>query len=374
MFSVMIEQEGYKIATPDAIETPALVVFEAVVDHNVAAMTEEAGRAERIMPHVKTHKSDAVVRKQLEAGVAGFKCATIKELEMVLEAGACEAILSYPLVQESKVERFADLVSAFAQARIHAIVSSISHVEVLAFVAEKKSVKLRVMLDLDAGQHRTGVEFGEPATLLYKRIADEGSLEGSGFHIYDGHEHFGDYAQRQAAANCHIDAASELKLSLESAGMEVERIVGGSSFSYPFYAHADGMHGSPGTCIYWDTGYQSVLPEAPFRFAALVLSQVVDRHPDQKTFTTDLGIKGISGDPPLANRAHLLGETQVCLVKQNEEHGVFACDEELPQIGTYLLAAPGHVCTTTVRYPGSFVIGDTGQIVDYYPHTARDRH
>ena len=73
MFSVMIEQEGYKIATPDAIETPALVVFEAVVDHNIAAMTEEAGRAERIMPHVKTHKSDAVVRKQLEAGVAGFK-------------------------------------------------------------------------------------------------------------------------------------------------------------------------------------------------------------------------------------------------------------------------------------------------------------
>ena len=65
-----------------------MVLFEAMVDHNIAAMAEEAGGAARLMPHVKTHKSQAVAGKQLESGVSGFKCATLRELQMVLEAGA----------------------------------------------------------------------------------------------------------------------------------------------------------------------------------------------------------------------------------------------------------------------------------------------
>lgn len=370
---MMIEQDGYLIADPDGIQTPAMVVFEAVVDHNIVAMAEEAGGAQDLMPHVKTHKSDAITRKQLESGVAGFKCATLKELSMVLEVGAIEVVLSYPQVQRCKVERLADLVSAYPQARIHTIVSSACHVDVLSSVAAQRSVMLHVMLDLDAGQHRTGVAFGEPAKELYRRIATAESLQGSGFHIYDGHEHFSDRIQREAAANCHLEDIRKLKFSLESEGMGVDRIVGGSSFSYPFYARAEGMMGSPGTCIYWDTGYQSSLRDAPFRYAALVLTQVVDRHFNQKTFTTDLGIKGIAADPPMANRCHLLGVPEARLTKQNEEHAVFTCGGEIPDIGVYLLAIPGHVCTTTMRFPGSFAVGESGQVIDYYPHTARDR-
>ena len=369
----MIDTNVYRISDPDGIETPAMVLFEAMVDHNIAAMAEEAGGASRLMPHVKTHKSQAVAGKQLESGVSGFKCATLRELQMVLEAGAAEAILSYPLVQRSKVERFAGMTAAHPDAAVHAIVSSDSHVDVLASVAREKSLTLRAMLDLDAGQHRTGVAFGEPALALYRRLGDEDHLQGSGLHIYDGHEHFSDPALREAAANRHIEEARKLIASLEAEGMEAGFVVGGSTFSYPFYARAEGMLGSPGACIYWDAGYQGGMPDTPFRFAALVLTQVVDRHPDQKTFTTDLGYKGIAGDPPVPNRASLLGMGHARLAKQNEEHGVFACDGDLPEIGTYLLAVPGHVCPTTVRYPGSFVIDGEGQVVDYYPHSARDR-
>jgi D-serine deaminase-like pyridoxal phosphate-dependent protein len=42
-------------------------------------------------------------------------------------------------------------------------------------------------------------------------------------------------------------------------------------------------------------------------------------------------------------------------------------------VGTYLLAVPGHACSTTVRYPGAYVVDAAGEVVDYYPHTARDR-
>jgi D-serine deaminase-like pyridoxal phosphate-dependent protein len=115
------------------------------------------------------------------------------------------------------------------------------------------------------------------------------------------------------------------------------------------------------------------MPDMPFRCAALVLTQVVDRYPDEGTITTDLGYKGISSDLPECDRAVLLGHEMAQLVHQSEEHGVFRFPGELPDIGDYLLAVPGHICPTTIRYPGSHVIDAAGQVVDYFLHTARDR-
>jgi D-serine deaminase-like pyridoxal phosphate-dependent protein len=61
------------------------------------------------------------------------------------------------------------------------------------------------------------------------------------------------------------------------------------------------------------------------------------------------------------------------LISQSEEHGVFRVSGELPPVGAYLLAVPGHICPTTIRYPGIHVIDSAGEVVDYYLHTARDR-
>jgi len=133
------------------------------------------------------------------------------------------------------------------------------------------------------------------------------------------------------------------------------------------------MHGSPGTFVYWDAGYSTVMPDMPFGWAALILTQVVDRFPASGTITTDLGCKGVSADLPLQDRAFLLGHEAARLVLQAEEHGVFQMSGTLPQVGDYLLAVPGHICPTTICYPGIHVLDSRGQVVDYYLHTARDR-
>jgi D-serine deaminase-like pyridoxal phosphate-dependent protein len=369
----MIEVGDYIVQEPDTIETPAMLVFEEQVDHNIQAMGQLGGGSENLFPHVKTHKSAAIAAKQIAAGVCGFKCATLKELEMVLEAGAKAAVLSYPQVQKIKVERFAALVKAHADAWIATIVSAPLHLEVFSQVAQERQIQLKAMLDVDAGMRRTGIPPGQDALALYQRINADPHLEEAGLHVYDGHEHIIDDDARDAAAQSHIEDIRAFKAQLEAAGSAVPRIVCGGTFSFQYYARAEGMHGSPGTCIYWDKGYGSTLPDMPFRWAALILTQVVDRHPDHKTFTTDLGYKAIAGDPPVAKRATLLGLEEANLILQNEEHGVFSLDSQLPAVGTYLLALPGHVCPTTMRYPGSFVMNNAGEVVDYYPHTARDR-
>jgi len=369
----MLECDGYRIANPEAIETPAMMVFQARLEDNITALCELVGGGQHLMVHVKTHKSEAVTRQQIEAGIAGFKCATLRELEMVLEAGAAEAILAYPMAQAIKARRYCEVAGSHDRARVHATVSTSLHVELIEEAAAACSQQVSVMLDLDVGMHRTGIGVGEGAVALYRQIAAAPHLEPGGLHLYDGHEHIQDPATRQAATGRHIERVQQLKAELESAGMAVPRVVGGGSFSFPYYARTEGWHGSPGTCVYWDTGYADSMPDMPFSYAALVLLQVVDRHPEEGTVTTDLGCKAIAGDPPTQKRARLVSQPEARLLLQNEEHGIFAWPGDLPEVGTYLLAVPGHVCPTTIRYPGSLVVDEAGEVVDFYPHTARDR-
>ncbi|HJP33817.1 MAG TPA: alanine racemase [Candidatus Latescibacteria bacterium] len=369
----MIEHDPYFIADPDAIETPAMVVFEQQLDANIADLCGLVGGGANLMAHVKTHKSEAIARKQLAAGIAGFKCATLQELELALDAGAPEAILAYPMVQSLKAERFGRIADAHGEARVYATAGDILHVEVLSRAAIGRDRPLLVMLDLDVGMHRTGASLAG-AESVYAEIHKASGLQAAGIHAYDGHEHFQDPDGRAGAAHKHIDDLKALKSRLETGGMAVPRIVAGGSFSFPYYARTEGFHGSPGTVIYWDINGTTRMPDQPFRWAAMVLCQVVERRPEQQTITTDLGVKAIASDPPLASRARLLGHMDARLLLQNEEHGVFLWPgEDLPAVGDYLLAVPGHVCPTTIRYPGSFVIDAEGTVVDFYPHTARDR-
>ncbi len=369
----MITCQDYSVADPDALETPAMLLFQDMMDYNIRSVCEIVGGGENLIAHVKTHKSEAVARKQVEHGINGFKCATLKELEMVLQAGARKAILSYPQVQERKIERLCDLVSCHPDAWIATIISTPCHLEVLTVVATRRKQSLRVMLDLDAGMQRTGIGFGPDATKLYREIDAQPFLQPSGFHLYDGHDDFSDVLQRETAAQRNIESLQEFQQQIESAGMPVPCVVAGGSFSFAYYARTEGMYGSPGTFIYWDAGYSTAMSDMPFRWAALILTQVVDRYPDAGTVTTDLGSKGISSDLPVEKRAYLLGQDTAQSIHQSEEHGVFRIPGELPCVGAYLLAVPGHICPTTIRYPGIHVIDSAGEVVDYYLHTARDR-
>ena len=90
----MITWQDYSVVDPDALETPAMLLFQDKMDHNIRSVCEIAGGGQNLMVHVKTHKSEEVARKQVELGINGFKCATLKELEMVAKAGARKVILS----------------------------------------------------------------------------------------------------------------------------------------------------------------------------------------------------------------------------------------------------------------------------------------
>ena len=109
-----------------------------------------------------------------------------------------------------------------------------------------------MMLDLDSGMHRTGIGMGHAAMDLYRVIDNHPFLEASGLHWYDGHDMFCEAQQREAAAQRHIESLQEFRRQIESAGMPVPFVVAGGAYSFEYYARTAGMHGSPGSFIYWD--------------------------------------------------------------------------------------------------------------------------
>ena len=368
----MIGWNGYKLRDPDNISTPAMLVFREVMENNIA-LCNRIGGTENLMVHVKTHKSLEVTRIQLEAGVAGFKASTLRELEMVLEAGAKVAVLAYPLAQARKAERLAKLCAAHPDAAVHAIVSKPLHVKLLEGAGARHGQPLKALLDLDVGMSRTGVAPGQGAEEIYRSLHEGEHVEATGLHAYDGHDHEPNPARREILAAAHIEEVKRFRDLARGQGWSVDLIVGGGTFSFPYYAREEGMFGSPGNFIYWDAHYADLMPDMPFRWAAFVLTQVVDSYPERGLFTTDLGNKAVAPDRPIPERAVLPNLPNAQLRAQNEEHGVFEITGEVPKVGSYLLAAPGHVCPTTIKYPHSLWIDSDGNVTGVNEHTARDR-
>jgi D-serine deaminase-like pyridoxal phosphate-dependent protein len=71
-----------------AVETPMPVVELSVVERNVRRLQEACDRAGVAnWPHIKTHKSVAMARLQIEAGAAGITCQKLGEAEVMADAG-----------------------------------------------------------------------------------------------------------------------------------------------------------------------------------------------------------------------------------------------------------------------------------------------
>jgi len=365
--------EDYIVATPDEIETPALLVFEDKLDENIRALVEQVGGADNLMPHVKTHKSAEILRRQMASGIRKFKCATLRECEMVAAEGAMELLLAYPLAQDLKVRRFVEMQKQYAKTKWNALASWPVHFELFSAAAVEAETTISVMVDLDVGMHRTGIDPGEPAFRLSTQIAKMPGLIFGGLHAYDGHNNQTDLADRESAAQQVLTIVRALQHRLEKAGLITPSIVMGGSPCYPYYAREPGILGSPGTVVYWDGNYMNQMPDMPFRCAALVLTQVVDVNPALGLVTLDLGSKAICSDGDTSKRAEFPGYPGVTIVKQNEEHGVVQTNGHELQIGDYLLAIPGHVCTAVVRYSGAFLIDESGNVSGRIKHTARDR-
>ena len=368
-----MKKDIYELNHPDRIDTPAMITYSHIVEQNISEIINLAGGADRIVPHAKTHKSSDVLKMQIDAGIKSFKCATVSEAEMFARSGANEIVMAYPLIHPRKLERLDNLLSEFPRVSIRSIVSMEAHLQKLSDVMVGSGNHIGVYMDLDTGMRRTGVQPGEGAKIFYEKILEYKNIEPIGIHVFDGETtYLEDSDLRREMVEANISRMELVWDHLAKKGIPVTDNLAGGSWSFRYYLGKDNIRATPGTWVYWDSR-NALIDDLNFQIASLILGQVIDEDPDMDTVTVDIGSKASSSDQPLEHRFRVIGCPKSVVVAQSEEHGVVKLNGDILEVGDYVLAAPGHACTLTVKFPFTHVISDRGDVVGRFNHDARDR-
>lgn len=363
----------YRIGDTREILSPGLVIFRDLVEKNLEEMIRVAGAVERLRPHCKTHKMREIAQMEIARGIAKHKCATIAEAEMLAEAGAKDIFLAYNPVGPN-IRRVAQFAAKYPDVRFAVTADHAGPIAALGDAMASAGKTVSVLLDIDCGQHRTGVPVGPAARKLYEQIAKTKGLQPGGFHVYDGHNHQTNLDERRAAVVGAWEPAAKLRDELVAAGLPVPRIVAGGTCSFPIFAGIKdpALELSPGTIVFNDWGYSEMFPDLRFTPAAMLLTRVVSR-PTANRVTFDLGYKAVASDPPAGNRLRFPDLPDAKTVLQNEEHLVIETSEaERYQPGDEILAMPRHICPTCALHKEVYVVSG-GKLVGTWRVAARDR-
>jgi D-serine deaminase-like pyridoxal phosphate-dependent protein len=362
----------YALRDASDLLSPGLLIYRDLVRRNLQDMIAMAQGAERLRPHVKTHKMAEIIRMAEALGIRKHKCATIAEAEMVAAAGGSDVLLSYPLTGPN-LKRFALLVRGYRNTTFRATVDHPDSARALSAAMEGLERPVPVLVDLEIGMGRTGIEPGESAAELYALVDRLPNLVVDGFHAYDGQIHDSDREDRRRLAKEGTERTLALRERILKLGMAVPRLVLGGTPTFPLHAELDipGVECSPGTTVLQDDSYSSRYQDLPFTPAALLLTRVVS-HPRPGRLCLDLGHKAVASDPA-GPRARLLDLDDARPVGHSEEHLVIetAHADRFP-IGTAMLAIPTHICPTVALHRRAYVIED-GEVVGQWEVTARDR-
>jgi D-serine deaminase-like pyridoxal phosphate-dependent protein len=362
--------EWYQLSNEADVPSPALLIFEERVEHNLRLMLQIAGGPARLRPHVKTHKLGPIVARQLALGITRFKCATVAEAEMCADAGAPDVLLAFPAVGPN-VARLCVLAKHFPRTRFSALVDDASAIRALGLAAVQAGLMLDVFLDLDCGMHRTGALPDAGAQELYRLLSMTPGLHAAGLHAYDGHLHESDPEARRAQCEAAFAPVLALRRELESAGLPVPVLVASGSPTFPMHAAQTDRECSPGTTVLWDFGYGDKFADLPFQHAAVLLTRVISK-PGPNRLCLDLGHKAVAAENP-PPRVRLLELPDAVAVMHSEEHLVI----ETPRaaefaVGDTLHGIPRHVCPTVALYSEAVVVR-AGAAVERWPIAARAR-
>jgi D-serine deaminase-like pyridoxal phosphate-dependent protein len=294
------------------------------------------------------------------------------EAQLLGTVGAEDVVIAYQLLGPA-IGLYLDICERFPETTYKSIVDSHDALLALADKAQKRGSKAEVMIDLDIGMNRTGIQPGKQALELYRLIADTPGVVAAGIHAYDGHVHESDRGKRATIAAEIYERMTAFRRQLETAGLPVPEFIIGGTPTFTCYAEYPNVILSPGTCILQDGGYLDLFPDLEFEPAALVFGRILSV-PGKNTITVDCGSKAVSSDSANA-RGRIINMDGTVPGRQNEEHWVFSCDAAVDAyaIGDDVYILPTHICTTVALYSQAVTVGRNGEVTGSWPISARDR-
>ncbi|KAG1692649.1 hypothetical protein DVH05_025128 [Phytophthora capsici] len=376
------------------IRTPSVVLDEKRLLQNIERMQALAtANHVNIRPHAKTHKTREIAAMQLAAGACGLTVSKPSEALQFLRGdvpGLKSVTLAYPVVQSNKVEEVIKAAQA-AGVEFQLTVDSPEGVDAAQKAAEACGSTLKLLIHIDVGYHRVGIEENDPKLLqLAQRIDKTSSLEFRGLLSHAGHAY-----RCKSKAECSEVAETErqivvrIKSTLESNGIPVPVVSVGSTLTEAARKSFEGITEiRPGNYVFLDRTPVRMGLFSVQDVALTVLVTVVSSN--NYNFIVDAGSKVLSSDgarsagdfgsscfglafyekdfervvkEPTQNKSVLDdGKELICfeVTSLSEEHGWVKKIEGIPSpaIGERLIIVPNHSCVVSNLTDTFYVQGE----------------
>jgi D-serine deaminase-like pyridoxal phosphate-dependent protein len=323
----------------DALDSPQLLLDLDVVDANAQRLLQGLrGRPIDVRVHFKSLKCSGLARYLGRHGLTRFLAAKLNEAEVLADGGITDVFVANQVVGPIKLRRIAELAR---RAQVRVCVDDANNVAALSGAAQAAGSTLGVLVEVDTGMARCGVEPGEPALALARRIVASPGLRFVGLQGYDGHlQLIPDAAERREKSHAASEKLVGTGRLIASAGLPVEVITGGGTGTWEFVAEHPGITEiQPGSFLLMDAAYHAVRPE--FACSLSVMATVVSRRPGW--YVLDAGSKAISKD---FGMPVVKGRPQHRIDRLSEEHTRVLTDDPGVKVGDRFEVIPAHCCAT----------------------------
>ena len=344
------------------IETPALLVDLTALERNIRVMADAfSGTRTALRPHYKTHKCPEIAKMQMAAGAKGMTCAKLTEAETLTEAGIKDILIANQIIDPQKITRLARMAH---KTRVTVCADNAQNIHCLSKAAQAAGTQLRVLVELEVGMRRCGVDTREEALTLARQIINAEGLVFEGLQAYTGNlSHVCNREERAAGVRAATEKIMDTAAFLRTNGVAVKQISGSGTGTYDM---PDGdavfTEVQAGSYVFMDSDYAKL--GLPFVQSLFVLTTVISKRPG--IAVTDAGTKVCCrqmGPPYLAGYPGMT-------VTLNEEHGKIADEQDVLRFGQTLLYVPSHCCST-VNLHDRFTVVQDGIRVGEWPITGR---
>ncbi len=352
----------------DEISTPALIIDYDLMKKNIETMARFAKENNiDLRPHVKTHKCPKIGKMQLEAGASGICVARVGEAEIFVEHGFDDILIANEVIELNQIKRLLELNK---KARVRVCVDSEKNILDLNNAALKEGLKLEILIEVDVGLGRNGVQPGEPALKFANLVKKHSNLELVGLQGYEGHlTSVIDPELRKKQTEESMKNLVETKDLLNQNGFDINYLTTSNTATYKFSVKYGGpTEIQPGTYIFNEKHYYGISPE--FHIAATVLGTITN-NPGKRLYTIDTGLKAATndkGNPVFKNYS------KYKIRVMSEEHSIFRVGpKDNFKIGQKLEVYPSHICTTVNLYDFFTIVKD-GEVIGRWDILARGKN
>jgi D-serine deaminase-like pyridoxal phosphate-dependent protein len=329
------------------LPTPCILLDGPTVRRNVESLAAYARDHKLgLRPHTKTHKSISLGKLQMRHGAVGLTVAKTGEANVMAEASD-DILMAYPPVHPDRCTALANLARTKT---IRVGVDSTQAADGLSRAATQAGSTIGLLVDLDVGHHRTGVQTPTDALALARHIGKTPGLRLDGIIFFPGHLSHGP-PESNIAALAAIDAILAETIDLWArSGLECKIVSGGSTptkLQSHLIKHLTEFR--PGTYIFNDMNsvlsHCATLDDCAAKILTTVVSTAV---PGQ--IVLDAGSKTLTSDrcgpAPDSGHGYIVEFPDAKITKLSEEHAqvdVTHCDRS-PQVGDQLHVIPNHIC------------------------------